>query len=81
MGNGYCSLGDRGFAPFQGGTNVYTFGDTLDLIRGKHDLRVGLGVRLNQMNVLTNGFQDGFFLLFSGTNTGDDAANLLTRTS
>ena len=24
MGNGYWSLGDRGFAPFQGGTNVYT---------------------------------------------------------
>ena len=77
ISGGYWSLGDRGFAPFQGGTNVYSFSDTLDLIRGKHDVRVGLGVRLNQMNVRTNGFQDGFLLLFGGTFTGDDAANLL----
>ncbi len=77
ISGGYWSLGDRGFAPFQGGTNVYSFSDTLDMIRGKHDVRVGMGIRLNQMNVLTNGFQDGFLLLFAGTNTGDDAANLL----
>jgi hypothetical protein len=32
---GYWSLGDRGFTPFQGGTNIFTFADSLDLIRGK----------------------------------------------
>ena len=37
ISGGYWSLGDRGFAPFQGGTNVFTVSDTLDLIRGKHD--------------------------------------------
>ena len=58
---GYWSLGDRGFAPFQGGTNVYSASDTLDMIRGRHDVRVGMGFRANQMNVRTNGFQDGFF--------------------
>src|SRR5208283_1077881 len=44
-----------------------------------HDLRVGVGIRANQMNVLTNGFGDGYFLLFggSGSFTGDDAADLL----
>jgi Carboxypeptidase regulatory-like domain len=75
----YWSLGDRGFAPFQGGTNVYTFSDTFDMIRGKHDVRVGIGIRLNQMNVMTNGFQDGYFILDGGTGsfTGDDAADLL----
>ncbi len=31
------------------------------MIRGKHDIRVGGEVRANQMNVLTNAFQDGFF--------------------
>ena len=31
---GYWSLGDRGFAPFQGGTNVYSVSDTL-----RHDSR------------------------------------------
>jgi Carboxypeptidase regulatory-like domain len=77
--SGYWSLGDRGFAPFQGGTNVYSFSDTLDLIRGNHDIRVGLGVRINQMNVRTNGFQDGYFILNGGAGsfTGDDAADLL----
>lgn len=72
----YWSLGDRGFAPFTGGTNVYSFSDTFDMIRGNHDIRVGIGVRLNQMNVMTNGFQDGYFLL-GGTATGDSAADLL----
>ena len=61
IGN-YFALGDRGFAPFQGGTNVFMINDTLDMIRGKHDLKVGLGIRANQMNVLTEGFQDGFWI-------------------
>ena len=76
---GYWSLGDRGFAPFQGGTNVYSVSDTLDLIRGRHDVRVGMGFRDNQMNVLTNGFQDGLILLFpgGGSFTGDNTADLL----
>jgi Carboxypeptidase regulatory-like domain/TonB-dependent Receptor Plug Domain len=77
--SGYWGLGDRGFAPFQGGTNVFSASDTMDLIRGKHDLRVGLGFRANQMNVRTNGFQDGYFILNGGGDsfTGDDAADLL----
>jgi hypothetical protein len=59
---GYWSLGDRGYSPFQGGTNVFSFNDSLDLIRGKHDLKVGLGIRANQMNVGTEAFQDGFWI-------------------
>jgi hypothetical protein len=74
--SGYYALGDRGFAPFQGGTNVFSVSDSLDMIRGKHDIKIGGGIRANQMNVLTNGFQDGFFLLFGGF-TGDAAADLL----
>ena len=73
--NNYFALGDRGFAPFQGGTNVFSYSDTLNLIRGKHDIRVGIGIRLNQMNVETNGFQDGFFINFGLT--GDATADLL----
>lgn len=79
----YWSLGDRGFAPFQGGTNVYTFSDTFDMIRGRHDVRVGIGMRINQMNVMTNGFQDGYFFIngvssaYSSSFTGDNAADLL----
>jgi hypothetical protein len=59
---GYWSVGDRGYSPFQGGTNIFTFKDSLDLIRGKHDFKVGIDVRANQMNVGTDAFQDGFWI-------------------
>src|SRR5216684_5799420 len=45
VGGPYWSLGDRGFAPFQGGTNVFTIADSFDMIRGKHNIRVGGQVR------------------------------------
>ena len=84
VGGPYWGLGDRGFAPFQGGTNVFMISDSLDMIRGKHDIRVGGQVRAHQMNVLTNAFQDGFFVftnLWSGSGPnfigGDDAADFL----
>ncbi len=76
MFGGYLSLGDRGFAPFQGGTNVFSVSDTIDMIRGNHNIRLGMGIRANQMNVETNAFQDGYFLMFGGY-TGDAAADLL----
>jgi hypothetical protein len=75
----YFSIGDRGYAPYQGGTNVYSAGDTIDLIRGKHDIRIGMTFRANQMNVRNNGFQDGYIVNF-GTATGDDIADLLLGT-
>ncbi len=59
---GFWSLGDRGFSPFQGGTNVFSFKDSLDMIRGKHDIKVGAEIRANQMNVRTEGFQDGYWI-------------------
>jgi len=74
---GYWSLGDRGYSPFQGGTNVFTINDTFDMIRGKHDVKVGLGIRINQMNVRAEGFQDGFYFE-GGYATGDASANILT---
>jgi Carboxypeptidase regulatory-like domain len=71
----YWSLGDRGYTPFQGGTNVYSFADSVDMIRGRHDIRVGGQIRLNQMNVRTNAFQDGFLIPFGIS--GDASADLL----
>jgi len=73
--NNYWALGDRGFAPFQGGTNVFQISDSFDMIRGKHDVKVGMGFRAQQMNVETNAFQDGFFINFGLT--GDATADLL----
>ena len=65
---GYWSLGDRGYSPFQGGTNIFSYKDVLDLIHHKHEFRVGLDFRNNQMNVGTEAFQDGFWLIGSGGN-------------
>jgi hypothetical protein len=59
---GYWSLGDRGYTPFQGGTNIFTFADSLDVIYGKHDIKLGIDVRANQMNVGAEAFQDGFWI-------------------
>ena len=42
MLGGYWSLGDRGYTPFQGGTNIFTVNDSLDVIRGKHDIKFGI---------------------------------------
>jgi hypothetical protein len=72
----YMSLGDRGYAPYQGGTNVYSASDTLDLIRGKHNIRFGGVVRAEQMNIRNNAFQDGF-ISQNGAATGDNMADLL----
>jgi hypothetical protein len=65
---GYWALGDRGYSPFQGGTNIFSFRDSLDIIRGKHNIHVGLDFRANQMNVGTEAFQDGFWLIGNGGN-------------
>jgi len=60
--SGYWALGDRGYSPFQGGTNIYSFKDDLDLIRGKHEIHAGIDLRANQMNVGTAAFGSGFWL-------------------
>src|SRR5581483_2451121 len=75
VGGGFWSLGDRGFAPFQGGTNVFSISESFDMIRGHHNIRIGGQVRANQMNVETNAFQDGFFINFGFS--GDATADVL----
>jgi hypothetical protein len=73
----YFSVGDRGYSPFQGGTNIFSIGDSLDLIRGKHDIRVGVDVRINEMNVGTNAFGDGVWDIYGGY-TNDPFADVLS---
>jgi hypothetical protein len=72
----YYAVGDRGYAPYQGGSNVYSVSDTLELIRGKHEIRFGGVFRDNQMNIRNNAFQDGFVEQI-GNQTGDDIADTL----
>ena len=73
---GLYSIGDRGYSPFQGGTNIFSWGDTLDVVRGKHDFKFGFNIRDNQMNVGTEAFQDGFWVPL-GTYTGNEVADVL----
>src|SRR5579875_3701948 len=81
---GYWSLGDRGYSPFQGGTDIFSFKDDLDLVRGKHEFHTGIDLRANQMNVGTEAFSSGFWLVgafgnFTGAGTapGSPEADLL----
>src|ERR1700728_4286457 len=77
VSGGYWAIGDRGYSPFQGGTNIFSFRDSLELIRHKHDLKVGIDLRRNQMNVGTEAFQDGFWIIGGGGNfSGLSSANI-----
>ncbi len=77
VAGGYWAIGDRGYSPFQGGTNIFSFRDSLDLVLHKHDIHVGLDFRRNQMNVGTEAFQDGFWIIGNGGNfTGLSSANV-----
>jgi hypothetical protein len=77
LSNPYWSLGDRGYTPFVGGTNVWTFSDSLDLVRGQHNIHIGFNFRANQLNAVGVGFPNGFWVV-TGQFTGDAAADLLT---
>jgi hypothetical protein len=71
----YWALGDRGYSPFQGGTNIFSISDSFDMIRGKHDIKFGGNVRANQMNVGSEGFQDGYWVISGGfTSVGQSGA-------
>jgi hypothetical protein len=73
--SGYWALGDRGYSPFQGGTNIFSFKDDLDILRGKHEIHTGIDLRANQMNVGTEAFSSGFLLPgVTGNFTGIGAA-------
>ncbi len=64
--------------PIKGGTNVYSASDTLDLIRGKHDVRFGVTYRAEEMNIRNNAFQDGFITEVGAfSTTGDNMGDLL----
>jgi hypothetical protein len=72
---GYWSLGDRGYSPFQGGTDIYSFKDSLDLVKGKHEIHAGIDLRINQMNIGTEAFSSGFLLAgVTGNFTGGGSA-------
>lgn len=48
----FVGIGDRGFSPFQGGTNVFHFSDTATIVKGAHTLNTGGTMRFMQLNLL-----------------------------
>jgi len=85
----FVGIGDRGFSPFQGGTNVFHYADTLTMIKGSHTLNTGATMRAMQLNLLGDTALAGQFAFtrfftagFTGTgaldaNTGNAVASLL----
>ena len=61
LSGGFNALGARTFSPFQGGTNVYQYGDTLSHVHGSHSLKTGFMLRFMQMNTLGNTSLPGSF--------------------
>ncbi len=59
--NGFYGLGDRGFSPFQGGSEVYQISDDFEYVHGAHTFSFGGGIRIMQMNVLGAAFPMGEF--------------------
>jgi len=85
---GFAGVGDRQFSPFQGGTNVFHYTDTVNVSRGNHTFIFGGGFRAMQENTLGNNALAGAFTfnnLFTGelngtainTNSGNAVASLL----
>ena len=73
---GYWALGDRGFSPFQGGTNIFSFQDSSITSTISTTFKFGIDLRANQMNVGTEAFQDGFWIVgVAGNFTGNSASN------
>jgi hypothetical protein len=58
---GFNPVGDREFAPFQGGTNVYQVTDAVDITRSGHALHVGFTFRAMQENTLGDTAFAGLF--------------------
>jgi hypothetical protein len=85
----FVGIGDRGFSPFQGGTNVFHYSDTLTMVKGSHTLNVGGAARFMQLNLLGDTALAGQFAFtrfftagFTSTgalnaNTGSSIASLL----
>jgi hypothetical protein len=85
----FVGLGDRGFSPFQGGTNVFHYSNVLTMVKGSHSLNFGGSARLMQLNLLGDTALAGQFAFtrfftagFTGTgafdgSTGNAVASLL----
>ena len=73
----FVGIGDRGFSPFQGGTNVYHYTDTLTMVKGEHQLNMGGTMRAMQLNLLGDTALAGQFAFTPFFTAGFNAAGAL----
>lgn len=77
----FVGFGDRGFSPFQGGTNVFHYANTTTLVKGSHTMNMGGTMRAMQLNLLGDtalAGQFSFTRLFTAGFTPAGALNAST---
>jgi hypothetical protein len=78
---GFNPIGDRLYSPYQGGTNVYHFFDSLSVVQGKHSMVFGFDFRPMQNNGLGETYLHGqmaFTKNFTAYSTGTTFAATIT---
>ena len=77
----FVGVGDRGFSPFQGGTNVFHFADTVTMIKGSHTMNLGATLRAMQLNLLGDTALAGQFAFTRFFTAGFTPAGALDATT
>lgn len=72
--NGFRRVGEPGYTPTLSTSQEFQYGDTLNIIRGKHAIKLGPQVRFSQFNLFQVGQPRGRFG-FSGRFTSDNPSS------
>jgi len=73
----FVGVGDRGFSPFQGGTDVYHYTNATTMVKGSHTLNMGGTARMMQLNLLGDTALAGQFSFTPFFTSGFTAAGTL----
>ncbi|MBM3782043.1 MAG: carboxypeptidase regulatory-like domain-containing protein [Acidobacteria bacterium] len=73
----FAGVGDRGFSPFIGGTNVYHYTNAFTVVKGNHTLNTGGTFRAMQLNLLGDTALAGQFAFTPFFTSGFNAAGSL----
>ena len=72
--SGFRRIGEPGYTPTFSTSQEFQYGDTLNIIHGKHSIKLGPQIRLSQFNLFQVGQPRGRFS-FSGEFTADDPSS------
>lgn len=73
----FAGVGDRGFSPFIGGTNVYHYTNAFTVVKGNHTVNTGGAFRAMQLNLLGDTALAGQFAFTPFFTSGFNAAGAL----